>query len=495
MSGTSRQWVIIAIGVALLGVAVGYLLGQRPPAAAGGAAGGAVEERRVLYWYDPMRPDQHFDAPGKSPFMDMELVPRYADEAVASAGASASGADAAPSGLRIDPRIAQNLGVRYAVVERAPWSESLDAVGGIVYDQRHVNVLQARAAGFVTGVHGRAPGDIVPGGAPLVDLAIPEWTGAQAEFLALRGSGERALIEASRARLVLLGMPEALIRQVESSGTPQATVTITAPEAGAIEALEVRSGMAVEAGATLVKLAALASVWLEVAVPEAQARLARAGMRVAAELAAFPGETFTGRVLAVLPEADARTRTLRLRIELANPDGRLRPGLYARVRLQGGEARDLLQLPSEAVIRTGTRELVLLAGEDGTFTPVQVRLGPEADGRSVVLEGLEEGARVVASGQFLIDSEASLRGLQPRLAPAAAAIAARGRVVAVDAGMITVTHEPIAALGWPAMTMPFRLARPQLAAGLGAGDAIRFDLRPQDGEYLIVALERTGNGR
>jgi Cu(I)/Ag(I) efflux system membrane fusion protein len=186
---------------------------------------------------------------------------------------------------------------------------------------------------------------------------------------------------------------------------------------------------------------------------------------------------------------------VRARVELANPAGKLKPGMYATLSIAPASSREAVLVPSEAVIRTGTRELVLLAGEDGTFTPVQVRLGPEADGRSVVLEGLEEGARVVASGQFLIDSEASLRGLQPRLAPAAAAIAARGRVVAVDAGMITVTHEPIAALGWPAMTMPFRLARPQLAAGLGAGDAIRFDLRPQDGEYLIVALERTGNGR
>ena len=487
MNGTPRYWILAGLGTLLLGAALGYLIAQRPQGAA--ATHATADGRRVLYWYDPMRPDQHFDRPGKSPFMDMELVPRYAD---ASAAPEAAGG-AAGSVLRIDPRIAQNLGVRYAVVELAPWSERLDAVGSVVYDQRRVSVLQARSASFVTGVHGRAPGDVVPRGAALVDIVVPEWTGAQVEFIALLRGGERPLIEAARTRLALLGMPAELIQRVESSGASQATVTITAPATGVIESLDVRPGMAIGAGAPLLRLSGLATVWLEAAVPEAQARFARAGARVAARLAAFPGEDFEGRVLAVLPEADAQTRTLRLRIELANPDGRLRPGMYAQVWLQSGERREVLQVPSEAVIRTGTRELVLLAGEDGTYTPVAVRLGPEAAGRTVVLEGLDAGQRVVASGQFLIDSEASLRGLQTRLAPAEVSqIEARGRVVAVDAGMITVTHEPIAALGWPAMTMPFRLARPELAAGLGAGDAIRFDLRPQDGEYRIVTLERTG---
>ncbi|MCC7463108.1 MAG: efflux RND transporter periplasmic adaptor subunit [Gammaproteobacteria bacterium] len=476
-------------------------MGRRPFATA--APGTATEQRRVLYWYDPMRPEQHFDQPGKSPFMDMQLVPRYADT---PAGGAASGTDVAEAGgLHIDARVAQNLGVRYAVAELAPWSEAVDAVGSIVFDQRLVTVLQARAAGFVIGVHGRAPGERVARGAALVDVAVPEWPGAQAEYVALLKGGERELIDAARARLTLLGMPEELIRRVESSGAPQTMITITAPAAAAIDALEARVGMAVSAGATLVKLNGLDSVWLEVAVPEAQARLAAAGAPVEARITAFPGERFPGRVLAVLPEADAATRTLRLRVELANPDGRLRPGMYAQVHVQSGESRELLQVPSEAVIRTGTRDLVLLAGEAGTYTPVQVRLGAEANGRTVVLEGLSAGQRVVASGQFLIDSEASLRGLEahvpsaaaPAAAPGVAAvdIEARGRVVEVATGMITVTHEPIAALGWPAMTMPFRLARPELAATLHAGDSIRFHLRPQGDEYLIVALERTAGAR
>jgi Cu(I)/Ag(I) efflux system membrane fusion protein len=483
MNGMPWRWVSITIGVALLGVAAGFLLGRRPDTAVPATTGAA--ERRVLYWYDPMRPEQHFDQPGKSPFMDMDLVPRYAEETPAAA-------------LRIDPGVVQNLGVRYAMVERAAWSEGIDAAGSIVYDERLVSVLQARAAGFVTGVHGRAPGDIVARGAALVDLAVPEWTGAQAEFLALLGSADRPLIEAARTRLALLGMSEALIRRVEATGQTQATVTITAPLAGAIESLDARTGMAVSAGATLVKLGGLDSVWLEAAVPEAQARFATTGARVEARLVAFPGETFTGRVLAVLPQADAATRTLRLRIALPNPDGRLRPGMYAQVQWRSGAQRDVLQVPSEAIIHTGTRALVLLAGENGTFTPAQVRVGPEANGRTVVLEGLAAGQRVVASGQFLIDSEASLRGLEARLAPAAAPAApsplieARGRVVAVDDGMITVAHEPIAALGWPEMTMPFRLEQPEIAAALHAGDSIRFALRQKDDEYRIVTLERTG---
>ena len=516
MNVTPKHWILITLGVALLGGAAGYMLGHRPGATAGTGAA-AAEARRVLYWYDPMRPEQHFDRPGKSPFMDMPLVPRYADApatttGVAGSSESRAGALAPASALRIDPRVAQNLGVRYAVAQLAPWSEGIDAVGSIVYDQRLVHVLQARAAGFVTGVHARAPGDVVARGAALVDLAVPEWTGAQAEFLALLRGGDPALIEAARARLTLLGMPAELIRHVESSGATQPTVTITAPIAGTIDALDARAGMAVGAGATLVRVIGLASVWLEAAVPEVQARLAVAGAHVEARLAAFPGERFEGRVLAVLPEADAATRTLRLRIELPNPGGRLRPGMSAQLHLQSAPAGERLQVPSEAVIRTGVRDLVLLAAEDGRFTPVQVRLGPEANGRSVVLEGLVAGQRVVASGQFLIDSEASLAGLEARLpsaappapaapagaAPASAAPAsapefeARGKVVEVGEDSVTVAHEAIAGLGWPAMTMPFALARPQLAASLHAGDAIRFRLRQQGEEYLIVQVERAG---
>jgi Cu(I)/Ag(I) efflux system membrane fusion protein len=483
MNGTPYRWIAVIVGVALFAAAGGYYLARHGAAPAGDA-------RRVLYWYDPMRPEQHFDRPGKSPYMDMPLQPRYAD-----AGAAAAGGDRAAA-VRIDPGITQSLGVRYATVERGPWSQSLDAVGSIVFDQRRVAVIQARAGGFVTSVHARAPGDVLARGAPLVDLLVPDWAGAQAEFIALLKGGDRALIDAARMRLTLLGMPEELIARVETDRQVQTTVTIRAPIAGAIASLDARAGMAVSAGATLAQVNGTATVWLEAAVPEAQGPLAQAGRSVQAQLTAWPAETFTGRVIALLPEANAETRTLRVRIELPNPEGRLRPGMFATVHLQAGPPRTVLQVASEAIIRTGVRNVVLVAGENGRYTPTEVRLGAEANGRTEIVEGLQAGQKVVASGQFLIDSEASLKGVLARLqVQAEAPLVARGKVEEVTASDITLAHEAIPALAWPAMTMTFRLEQPGLGANLRPGDKVNFRLRQAGDEYVVEELDKLGEAQ
>jgi Cu(I)/Ag(I) efflux system membrane fusion protein len=356
-----------------------------------------------LYWYDPMVPTQHFDKPGKSPFMEMQLIPKYAE----------SGAD--EGSIKIDPTIVQNLGVRLAVVERGPFLRPLEAVGSIVFNQRNIAVIQARASGFVTRVYARAPGDVLAANVALVDLLVPEWAGAQSEFLVLRNSGDRELVGAARQRLVLLGMSNELIARLELSGQPLTTVTIRTPLAGVIESLDVRAGMSVAVGATLAKIAGLASVWLEAAMPQAQAAQVPIGKLVEVRLSAYPGEAFKGHVIAVLPEANLETRTLRVRIELANHEGRLRPGMFAQVRLESGDPAPVLSVASEAVIHTGTRTLAIVAGDAGRFIPTEVQTGAEADGKTVILKGLAEGQKVVASGQFLIDSEASLRGVLARL--------------------------------------------------------------------------------
>jgi Cu(I)/Ag(I) efflux system membrane fusion protein len=484
MNGHAARWIILSVGVAVIAAAAGYFLARHEHAP-------AAPERRVLYWYDPMHPEQHFDAPGQSPFMNMPLAPRYADAAVS--GAAVGGE--APA-VRIDPGVVQNLGVRYTTVERAPWSQGLDAVGTIVFDQRRIVVLQARAAGFVTGVHGRAPGDVLARGAPLVDLLVPDWAAAQAELLAVLEGGDRALIEAARTRLTLLGMPEELIARAEATRRLQTTVTIRAPIAGAIESLDAREGMAVSAGATLARLNGTETIWLEAAVPEAQAALATIGASAEVRLPGFPAETFRGRVLAVLPEANAETRTLRLRIELANRDGRLRAGMFGEAHLDAGRPQMLLQVASEAVIRTGTRNVVLVAGADGRYVPTEVRLGAEADGRTVVLEGLEAGQRVVASGQFLIDSDANLEGVLGRLQAGAAPLhSAAGRVESLSPDGIMIAHDAIPSLGWPAMTMSFRLARPELAARLRPGDTVSFRFRQIGDDYVIEELRSSGGAR
>ncbi len=382
----------------LVAAAGGYGLARLQPSNAPVAALPSAA-RKPLYWYDPMVPGTHFDKPGKSPFMNMQLEPRYADPDTDQAGA------AAPAGVKVDPAMIQSLGVRLASVQRGDFGESLDAAGVLDFNQRDVAVIQARAAGFVQRVYARAPGDVISAGAPIADILVPSWGGAEAEYAAVRQTGDAALTAAARERLRLLGKPDGMI------GGGRDVVTIRTPIAGAIQTLDVRQGMTVAMGQTLAQVSGLSTVWLNAAVPETMAGQVQVGAPVRAELTAFPGESLTGKVAAILPSAQADSRTLTVRIELANRGGRLRPGMFATVHLMGA-ATSALFVPSEAVIRTGTRALVMAAADGGRFQPVEVRIGRESGDRIEILAGLNEGQQIVASGQFLLDSEASLDGVK-----------------------------------------------------------------------------------
>jgi Cu(I)/Ag(I) efflux system membrane fusion protein len=461
-----------------------------PTAAANTASAASVAERKVLYWYDPMVPGQKFDQPGKSPYMDMQLVPRYADEA--------GGADADAPALALSARAQQALGTRLAMAEMRSLGSTVEATGALGFNDREVSIVQARTAGFVERVYARAPGDVVAAGAPLVDVLNPEWLGAQQEFLAVKATGDAGLTQATRQRLVLLGMPAALVNQVERSGQPQALQTITTPGGGVIAELMVRAGMTVAPGMTLARINGLGTVWLEAALPEAQAAHIQPGQAVQARFPSLPGEVVKGRVAAVLPEANRDSRTLRVRIELPNPQQRLKAGLFAQVSLQGAPQQALV-VPAEAVIRTGKRALVYLAEAGGHFRPAEVTTGEQVDDWLVVRSGLTAGQQVVASGQFLIDSEASLQGVLARAPqpPASAASAtatgpqtysARGKVVEVEADSITLEHEAIAALKWPPMTMPFKLANKAQAQGLKPGQAVDFSFVKQGDDYALTQL-------
>lgn len=358
----------------------------------------AGAKRKPLYYYDPMVPQEHYDNPDSLSSMGMKTVPKYADESPAGTGQT--------PGVSIDPAAMQNLGIRVATAANGTLAGTLDATGSIDFNQRDVAIIQARAAGFVQRVYNRAPGDVIAAGAPIADVLVPEWGGAQAEYEAVRRTGDRALIAAAAQRLRLIGIPGA-------SARGRGVATIRSPIGGAIQTLDARAGVTLAAGQTLAQVNGLRTVWLNAAVPEARAGAVKLGQSATADLAAFPGERFTGRVVAVLPTAQAESRTLTVRIELRNAGARLRPGMFATVHL-GGTSQTALLVPSEAVIRTGTRTLVMLAQSNGRYRPAEVRVGREAGGRTEILAGLAEGEKVVASGQFLLDSEASLTGTQAR---------------------------------------------------------------------------------
>ena len=482
-----------AIALAAAGGGYGVARMQMSGMGAEAASGDAGAGRRILYWYDPMVPNERYPGPGKSS-MNMALIPKYADE----------GAESAP-GVRIDPALTQNLGVRLATVERGVLGQTLQATGVVEFNERDVAMVQPRAAGFVERTYRRAPGDVVRAGAALADIYVPEWASAQTEFLALRRTGERSLIEAGRQRLRLTGMPPALISQVERTGRARPVTTITTPIGGVIQTLNVRPGMTVSEGQTLAEINGLGTVWLNVAIPEAQAGQVQVGQAASATFAAYAGQTFTGRVTTILPSAQAETRTLEARVELPNPSGRMRPGMFATVDLTERSQRPALLVPAEAVIRTGRRNIVMLALPNGRFRPALVRIGREDGGRIEILAGLQQGEQVVASGQFLIDAEASLADVEARpidgapAAPVAAGPAPRatapgpaargagagaaalhqtsGRIEALSPQSVTLSHQPVPTLGWPAMTMTFRMGDPALARGVKSGDRVSFDFR------------------
>ncbi|KFC84016.1 efflux RND transporter periplasmic adaptor subunit [Ewingella americana] len=390
------------------GGASGYWLAksQAPAAQQAPAKTATAAEPKALYWYDPMAPAQHFDKPGKSPFMDMQLVPKYAD---------AADSTTADSGVKIDGGMVQNLAIRLAPVVQGPITSSIRAVANVVLNDREVAIVQARSNGFVQRSYPLAAGDVVAAGAPLVDLLMPDWAGAQAEYLALLHGGDSTLRAAARQRLVLLGMPASLINQVTRSGKAQPVYTLTAPIGGVIQSLDIRQGMTVANGSTLLQLNGISSVWLQVAVPEAQASQVQNGQTAQISFPAYPGKTFSGKVSAILPVAEAASRTLNVRIEVANPQQLIRPGMFAQVSLQSSSAADSLSVPSEAIIRTGLRNVVIVSEANHHFAPVEVQLGAESAGRTQVLSGLQAGQQVVASGQFLIDSEASLQGVLDKM--------------------------------------------------------------------------------
>ncbi len=430
--------------------------------------------KKILYYHDPMVPGNKFDKPAKSPFMDMMLVPVYADS------------DGDGSKVTVSPRIQQNLGLRTAEVVQGTLSPQVAAVGSIAWNERNHVIVQARSTGFVERLFVRAALDRVAKGQPLVELYVPEWIAAQEEFLSVRrmqGTDLAALVDGARQRMRLVGMSESQIAGVESSGRTQPRFTLVAPIGGVVTELMAREGMTVMSGATLFRINGTETVWANAEVPESQAALLRVGAKVQARSAAVPGSTFEGRVQALLPEVNTTTRTLKARLELANPAGRLVAGMFVQMQFMDTRAEKALLIPTEAVIQTGKRTVVMLAEENGRFRPVNVDIGIESDGKTEVKRGLKAGQRVVVSSQFLIDSEASLKGVEARLnvepPPVAANTATRhtgsARIETVTRDAVTLSHGPIPSLKWGPMTMDFKPPKGGVQRGLTTGDSVDFE--------------------
>lgn len=393
---SAARWRAGILAAVLIAGGSGYWLGQSgqsdAPSEAAGSGG-----RKILYYYDPMFPNQKFDKPGKSPFMDMQLVPKYADAANGSAGGGTV--------VQIDPRMAQNLGMRVAEVKTGTFFQRIEAVGSVALDERRIVVVESRSAGWIEKLDVRAEGDVVKKGQRLAALYSPDLFAARQELKLAQQSGDAALTQASQQRLRLLGGG--------AGGGSQSGVF--APASGFVVELMAREGAQLAPGMPLMKLADLSQVWLNVEIPESQAGWIGTGKSAEARLKSLPGKVFEGTVDYLYPQLDSGTRTLRARLVFDNADGALRPGMFADVTLFGGGKKDVLLVPSEAVIRTGERTVVMVAEAEGRYRPAHVEAGAERNGETMILSGLEAGQSVVVSGQFLIDSEASLQGAYQRM--------------------------------------------------------------------------------
>ncbi|CNK65762.1 putative efflux system protein [Yersinia enterocolitica] len=485
-----KQLSFTLVAVAVVSGLTGYLLGkptsQTPAAVATHADAAADNSRAVLYWYDPMSPGQRFDKPGKSPFMDMDLVPRYAGES------------ADEGGVTISARQQQNLGVRTAPAEMRSLNYRLSGYGTVATDERSVQVIAARANGIIEQLYVRANQQPVTKNQPLAQLWVPDWSAAQQEYLAIRTLGDSALTAAARQRLQLQFMPEEVIRSVEKRGQPQTRVTLRAPSDGYVNKLDIRAGSQVTVTQSLFELASLDPVWIVVDYPQSQASLVTLGSTIAATTASWPGETFHGTVSELLPNMDLATRTLKARIVLENPQQKLKPGMYLSVQSASADTLPpVLAIPQEALLMSGNRNTVLLAQGEGHFKPIEVSAGQTQDGWVEIKSGLDVGQLVVTSGQFLIDSEASLQSalpqmddapdtLTPPVASGAENVAegaagnpvdvysVQGEVKAINGQTITLSHGPIAALKWGAMTMDFLLPAGKLSPTIAVGSQVNF---------------------
>lgn len=355
-----------------------------------------ADEREVLYWVAPMDASFRSDRPGKSP-MGMDLVPVYADAA-----------DAAGPGIRIAPAVINNIGVRTAPVEVGTLHRNIDTVGYIRPDADRVAHVHVRTEGWIERLVADTEGDAVAEGDVLFEIYSPSLVSAQNEYLQALDSGRPGLVEAARRRLRALGMLGEQIETVQRTGSVRQRFEVRSPQNGFLMELNVREGMYVQPGNTIMSLADLAEVWVDVDVFEQQIDWVREGQTARMRLPFAPARVWHGQVEYIYPTIRPDSRTARVRLAFDNPDLALKPNMYAEVDLEAAPRTGVLNVPTQAVIRTGREDRVILALDGGRFRPAEVATGIESDGRTEIVEGLHPGERVVVSAQFLIDSEASL---------------------------------------------------------------------------------------
>ncbi|EHA1123972.1 efflux RND transporter periplasmic adaptor subunit [Vibrio navarrensis] len=439
-----------------------------------------------LYWVAPMDPNYKRDKPGKSP-MGMDLIPVYADDL--------AGANDKPGTVKIDPSVENNLGVKTAAVELAKLSPRIETVGYIAFDESQLWQTNVRVSGWVEKLYINAVGEQVKKGDVLFTLYSPELVKAQEELLNAKRTGRDGLVKGATERLLSLGVDREQINQVIRRGKASQTIEIKALANGVIASLNIREGGYLSPAQAVISAGPLNEVWVDAEVFERQAHWLTNGSQASMTLDALPGKVWQGEVDYVYPILDPKTRTLRMRLKFANPNGELKPNMFANITLQPVSDSEVLTVPKSSVIRSGGMTRVVLAQGEGKYRSARIETGREADDKVEVLQGLNQGDRIVTSAHFMLDSESSQSADLSRIngveAPAETAWA-KGEITDLmsDHGMLTINHQPVPEWNWPGMTMNFNASQGVDLTGLAKGQAIEFEMqKTDDGQYQIVAIK------
>ena len=355
----------------------------------------------------PMHPQIVRDEPGSCPICGMTLVEKMLD----------TDGDKRPT-VTISGEVIQSMGIRTARVERATLWKYVRTVGTVEYDETHLAHVHPRAEGWIEQLDLKAEGDAVKKGQVLAHIYAPQILSAQVDFLiAINPQDAPSRVKADKARnlLRLLAVPEDVIREIERTRHTTNTIPIAAPEEGVVTKLMAREGMFVTPSSEMFTIADLSRVWVMVDVFEHQLAWLSPGLSAEIRVPAYPGRVWEGKVDYLYPDLEPKTRTLRVRLIFSNPEGLLKPNMFADVTIFGGPKREALKIPREALIVTGERESVVKALGDGRFQPMDVVSGMKRGGEVEILSGLSEGDEIVVSGQFLIDSESSLQASYLRM--------------------------------------------------------------------------------
>ncbi|MBI2749101.1 MAG: efflux RND transporter periplasmic adaptor subunit [Burkholderiales bacterium] len=515
------------LAIVLLGAvgASGYWLGARSqtPAHDGASvaapAAGATKQRKLLFYRNPMGLADTSPTPKKDP-MGMDYVPVYEGE-------EESGEPASANQVRISTEKIQKLGVRTEAVSMRLLGKTVRASGRVEPDERRVYAIAPKFEGYVERLHVNVTGQPVAKGQPLFEVYSPELVSAQREYaIAVQGmqamkdagaeaqGGMKQLAESSLARLRNWDLSPDQVAALMKTGQAQRTITFPSPVSGVVTERKALQGMRFMPGDTLYQVTDLSSVWVVADVFEQDIGLVKAGAKASVKITAYPNQVFEGRITYVYPTLKAETRTVPVRVELANPRQLLKPAMFAQVELQVGGKAPVLTVPDSAVIDTGTRRMVLVQVKEGRFEPREVELGGRGENFIEIVKGVREGEQVVVAANFLIDAESNLKaavggmgghsghGSAPKGAEGAASTVASSAPVAVGhkaegsvdsldlkAGIVSLSHGPVPTLKWPAMTMEFKAANAALLSGLKTGQAVSFEfVERQPGEYVVTSI-------